>query len=98
MGLSRPELMLLSGAAIILAAGGTATAALLASSPVAFYLAFPIGVLGIFVAAAGYLTEDSLERRHGRPAPTAMRGSLRFAPTSGAPRPRSHRGEAAGRS
>ncbi|MDG7012868.1 MAG: hypothetical protein JRN46_01410 [Nitrososphaerota archaeon] len=98
MSLTRPDQVLVAGAALVLAAGGTATAALLVSSPVMFYLVFPIGVLGVFVAAAGYLMEDSVERRHGRPAPAALGGGLRFAPSSRAPEPRTHRGKAAGRS
>ena len=98
MSMTRPDQVLVAGAALVLAAGGTATGALLVSSPVMFYLAFPIGVLGIFVAASGYLMADSVARRRGPPAPAALGGGLRFAPTPRAPEPRAHRGKVAGRS
>ena len=80
MSLTRPDQVLVAGAALVLAAGATVTASLLLSSPPMFYVAFPLGVLGIFVAAAGYLMEES-ERRHGHHAPPqiASGGGARLA-------------------
>ncbi len=75
MSLTRSDGVLIAGGAVILAAGGTATASLLLSSPTMFYVAFPLGILGVFVAAAGYSMEESLARRKGSQAPS-MGGTL----------------------
>ena len=96
MRLTRPDQVLVAGAALILAAGATVTASLLLSSPDTFYVAFPIGVLGIFVAAAGYLMEES-ELRHGRRVPpqAASGGGARLAARAHGQELRSQRGKAA---
>lgn len=70
MSLTRPDAVLLSGVGLILAAGATATASLMLSSPEMFYVAFPVGVLGVFVAAAGYLMEEALAHAHSRVTPS----------------------------
>ena len=97
MSLTRPDQVLVAGAALVLAAGATATTSLLLSSPYMFYVAFPIGVLGIFVASAGYLMEDSFERRRGRHAPpqaASVRGA-RLAAHGHGQELRSQKGKAA---
>ena len=75
MSLTRSDAVLIAGGAVILAAGVTATASLLLSSPTMFYVAFPMGILGVFVAAAGYSMEESLSHRKGL-QPPSMNGSV----------------------
>ena len=64
--MTRPDLLFLSGAALAAVAGVMVMMSILAAAPTLFYAGFPLGSLGIVVAAVGYVKEDAAIREAGR--------------------------------